>query len=99
MAKAGQGNHYYGDTADDLMEPLPRGIRPSGKPVPEGAHLTASVPTGAKVELLNDYAGNAQQGWRLPDVAWGAEAWAVLRIRLPKGCCPGGQSLPASRFR
>lgn len=94
MAKAGQGNHYYGDTADDLMEPFQEEFDLLANLCLKGLTLTASVPSGAKVELLNDYAGNAQQGWRLPDVAWGAEAWAVLRIRLPKGMLPQeGQSL------
>ena len=27
-------------------------------------------------------------GWRLPDLAWGAEAWAVLRLKLPAGALP-----------
>lgn len=94
MAKAGQGNHYYGDTADDLMEPFQEEFDLLANLCLKGLTLMASVPSGAKVELLNDYAGNAQQGWRLPDVAWGAEAWAVLRIRLPKGMMPPeGQSL------
>jgi Ca-activated chloride channel family protein len=95
MAKAGQGNHYYGDTADDLMEPFQEEFDLLANLCLKGLTLMASVPSGAKVELLNDYAGNAQQGWRLPDIAWGAEAWAVLRIRLPKGMLPPErQSLP-----
>ncbi len=95
MAKAGQGNHYYGDTADDLMEPFQEEFDLLANLCLKGLTLMASVPSGAKVELLNDYSGNAQQGWRFPDVAWGSEAWAVLRIRLPKGILPAeGQSLP-----
>lgn len=95
MAKAGQGNHYYGDTADDLMEPFQEEFDLLANLCLKGLTLTASVPSGATVELLNDYAGSAQQGWRLPDVAWGAEAWAVLRIRVPKEMLPPeGQSLP-----
>ena len=95
MAQAGQGNHYYGDTADDLMEPFQEEFELLANLCLKGLTLTASVPRGAKVELLNDYAGDAQQGWRLPDIAWGAEAWAVLRIRLPKGILPPeGHSLP-----
>lgn len=94
MAKAGQGNHYYGDTADDLMEPFHEEFDLLANLCLKGLTLKASVPSGAKVELLNDYAGNAQQGWRLPDVAWGAEAWAILRIRLPQGMLPPeGESL------
>lgn len=95
MATGGQGNHYYGDTADDLMEPFQEEFDLLANLCLKGLTLTASVPSGATVELLNHYPGDAQQGWRLPDVAWGAEAWAVLRIRLPKGMLPTeGKSLP-----
>lgn len=63
--------------------------------MPERAHARGIGAGRAQVELLNDYAGNTQQGWRLPEVAWGAEAWAVLRIRLPKRILSQeGQSLP-----
>ena len=95
MARAGQGNHYYGDTADDLMEPFQEEFDLLANLCLKGITLSVTVPTGARVELLNDYAGSAKQGWSLPDVAWGAEAWAVIRIRLPKAMLPPeGQSLP-----
>jgi Ca-activated chloride channel family protein len=95
MAKAGLGNHYYGDTADDLMEPFQEEFDLLANLCLKGLILSVTVPSGAKVETLNDHAGDAARGWRLPDVAWGAEAWAVLRVRLPKAMLPPeGQSLP-----
>jgi len=32
-------------------------------------------------------------GWRLPDLAWGAEAWAVLRLKVPVASLPATGSL------
>ena len=37
-------------------------------------------------------------GWRLPDLAWGAEAWAVLRLKVPAEVLPAlGQLLSVLR--
>ena len=96
MAQSGQGNHYYGDTAKDLMEPFQEEFDLLANLCLKGLTLKATTPNGAKVELLNTYTGNSNDGWHLPDIAWGAEAWAVLRIRIPKEILPGeGQYLPA----
>jgi Ca-activated chloride channel family protein len=56
MAKRGQGNHYYGDTAADLFEPFAEEfdfisatcIRAPGQAVAAPQH-------GVKIRLLNDY--------------------------------------------
>lgn len=88
MAKAGRGNHYYGDTADDLMKPFQEEFDLLTNICLKDLTLSVTLPAGAKVEMLNDYAGDAAQGWRLPDLAWAAEAWAVLRVRLPKAIIP-----------
>ncbi len=88
MARAGQGNHYYGDCAEDLMEPFQEEFDLLANLCLKGIKLSVAVPNGAKVDLLNDYVGTVNECWRLPDVAWGAEAWAVLRVRLPSTLLP-----------
>ena len=36
-----------------------------------------------------------ERGWRLPDLPWGAEAWAVLRVEVPAGAVPAvGSTMP-----
>jgi hypothetical protein len=52
------------------------------------------------VEMLNDHvaagdAGDGRQAWMLPSLAFGGEAWAVLRVRVPEGH-GGGRVLSAS---
>jgi Ca-activated chloride channel family protein len=56
MARSGQGNTYYGQTADDL---------------------------------LDDYVADGEGAWLLPSLAFGGEAWAVVRARVPKGHAGG----------
>jgi Ca-activated chloride channel family protein len=87
MARAGGGNHYYGDTADDLMEPFQQELELLGNLCLRDLRLAATVPDGFAVEIVNQLP-KTDTGWRLPDLAWGAEAWAVLRVTVPAGALP-----------
>lgn len=92
MARAGGGNHYYGDTADDLMEPFQQELELLGNLCLRDLRLQASAPQGLQVRMLNDLPA-ADGGWRLPDLAWGAEAWALLRLTVPPGALPSPGAL------
>ena len=87
MARAGGGNHYYGDTAEDLMEPFQQELELLGNLCLRDLRLSATPPDGFSVEVANQFPALAE-GWRLPDLAWGAEAWAVLKIKVPAGALP-----------
>lgn len=84
MGRAGGGNHYYGETADDLRGPFEQELALLENLALRDVQLGVAVPAGVRVELLNGYAVQ-DGGWRLPDVAWGAEAWALLRLHLNAG--------------
>ena len=88
MARAGGGNHYYGDTAEDLMEPFQQELDLLANLALRQVELSVSVPDGLCVQMLNELP-TVEAGWRLPDLAWGAEAWAILRVTVPAGALPG----------
>jgi Ca-activated chloride channel family protein len=88
MARAGGGNHYYGDTANDLMEPFEQELDLLNNIAMRQVELSVTAPDGLQVEMLNALPTTAA-GWRLSDLAWGAEAWAVLRVKVPGGALPG----------
>ena len=94
MAQAGGGSHYYGETAEDLMEPFQQELDLLENLCLRDVTLHVTVPAGVKATMLNDIPAlpteGEAQGWRLPDLAWGAEAWAVLRLEVER------QHLPAS---
>ena len=97
MARAGGGNHYYGDTAEDLMDPFQQELELLNNLCLRDLRLSATVPDGVEVQVVNDLP-SIEGGWRLPDLAWGAEAWAVLRLKVPAGALPPvGQLLSALR--
>ena len=86
MAKAGQGNHYYGETAQDLFEPFAEEFDLLTHLYARDVRLSLGTPTGISASLLNDYTVEDQRGYpviRLPDLAWGAEAWALVELQLP----------------
>lgn len=82
MARAGEGNHYYGDTTEDLMAPFIEELDLLDSTCLRRLVLKVSAPEDVRVELRNAYPA-AAGGWRLPDLAWGAEAWALLRVHVP----------------
>lgn len=82
MARAGGGNSYYGETAEDLMDPFQQELELLGNLCLRDLRLKVQVPDGVQVQMVNELPA-ADGGWRLPDLAWGAEAWAVLRLTVP----------------
>lgn len=87
IARAGAGNHYYGDTAEDLMEPFQQELELLGNLCLRDLRIKVSAPDGVEVAMLNDLPA-VGDAWRLPDLAWGAEAWAVLRLTVPVVALP-----------
>lgn len=86
MAKSGQGNHYYGATAQDLFEPFAEEFDLLTNLYAGKLRLSLGAPEGIKASLLNDYTVEDSRGFpviRLPDLAWGAEAWALLQLEVP----------------
>lgn len=97
MARAGGGNHYYGDTAEDLMDPFQQELELLGNLCLRDLRLSAVGPDGIEVQMVNGLPP-VDGGWRLPDLAWGAEAWAVLRLKVPGAALPPiGQLLAVLR--
>jgi Ca-activated chloride channel homolog len=87
MARAGGGSGYYGDTAEDLREPFERELDLLANLCLLRPTFSVHAAPGATVECLNELPAQ-HGGWRLPDLAWGAEAWAVLRLTVPATALP-----------
>lgn len=83
MARAGLGNSYYGATAEDLMDPFREEFELVRALCARKLRLQLAAPDGVTVQVLNGYAFDPASGWQLPDLAWGGEAWAAVRLRVP----------------
>lgn len=79
------------------MDPFQQELELLGNLCLRDLRLSATVPDGVEVQMVNDLPP-VEGGWRLPDLAWGAEAWAVLRLTVPAGALPPlGQLLSVLR--
>ncbi|WP_165456619.1 VWA domain-containing protein [Aquabacterium lacunae] len=93
MAREGRGSQYYGHTADDLMLPFEQELQLIDARCMGDVRLSYRVPQGVQVAVLNDLPRH-DGVLRLPDVAHGAEAWALLRLTVPAELLPAvGQGL------
>lgn len=69
------------------MEPFQQELELLGNLCLRDLRLSATAPDGFGVEVVNQFPA-LEGSWRLPDLAWGAEAWAVLRVKVPAGALP-----------
>ena len=97
LEQCGRGGSYYGETAQDLMEPFERKLDLFDALCFVDLQVSLGIAPGAQASWLNELRVTAD-GWQLPDLAWGSEAWAVLRLNIPQGLLPAeGQALPLMR--
>ena len=85
MAEKGGGNHYYGETAADLMEPFRQEFDLLQDLAARQVTLRVVARAGVSVRVMNDYPRAGADTHRLPDIAYGSEAWALVRLRLTPG--------------
>jgi len=83
MARQGRGNPYYGRTAEDLRQPFQEEFDLLAALVARALALSLATVAGGTVEVLNGYARDGA-AWRLPDLAYDGEAWALARVAIPR---------------
>lgn len=86
MGRQGGGNHYYGDTAADLLEPFAEEFDLISSLYGRHLRLALAAPDGVQIRQLNDYPVEERDGFpliRLPDIPYGAEAWVLLELEIP----------------
>jgi Ca-activated chloride channel family protein len=90
MAAAGRGNAYYGQTAADLADPFAEEFALLTSLAARGLVLKVKAPAGVAVRLRNDYppVDGEPLAWQLPDLAFAAEAWALLEVDVPAAETP-----------
>jgi Ca-activated chloride channel family protein len=89
MARHGQGSSYYGQTADDLMDPFREEFELLNALCARRLRLEIAPAAGVKAKMLNDYVADGDNAWLLPNLAFGGEAWAVVRLRIPSPVAAG----------
>jgi Ca-activated chloride channel family protein len=80
MARAGRGNSYYGQTAEDLMDVFREELALLNAVCARRLELSLKAGDGVRLEMLNDYVRMGERTWCLPDLAFAGEAWALVRL-------------------
>ena len=96
MARAGRGNAYYGQTAADLADPFAEEFDLLAALCARDPVLKVIAPIGSVVRMRNDHepVPGADASWRLPDIAFGAEGWAIVEVDLPEGVATDDLAAP-----
>jgi Ca-activated chloride channel family protein len=83
MARAGRGNSYYGQTAQDLMDPFVEELDLLAALCARNVRLRLVAAPGVRATVLNDYPALPDGSLRLPDLAHEGEAWALVQLTVP----------------
>jgi Ca-activated chloride channel family protein len=84
MATAGRGNAYYGQSAEDLMDSFRQEFDLMSSLCARNLKLTVSLSENIGVEVVNGYKRDVDGCVLMPDLAYGGEAWALLRLTVPQ---------------
>ncbi|MCR9157082.1 MAG: VWA domain-containing protein [Rhodobacteraceae bacterium] len=82
MAEAGQGRPYYGQTADDLMDPFQEEFELFDALVARSLRLKLTPEPGVRFKVLNLYREGSDGSFILPDLAHAGEVWALLEVEV-----------------
>jgi Ca-activated chloride channel family protein len=82
MARAGGGQQYYGQTADDLFDSFDEELQLLQALCLRRLDLQVIPAPGVIVERVGIVQSNPDGSYRLSELAWGSETWIMLRLHL-----------------
>jgi Ca-activated chloride channel family protein len=87
MAYAGQGQAHYGQTAEDLIDPFKEEFDLLEAVLLRRIRLRLMPEKGVSFEVLNGYSQDNEGRFIMPDLALGADVWALLKIKINSDLC------------
>jgi len=82
MARAGGGQQYYGQTAEDLYDNFEEELSLLQAMYLRQISLKLIPAQGVIVELLNTTTTNPDGTYKMNDLAWGSESWLAFRLHI-----------------
>lgn len=82
MAASGGGQHYYGQTADDMFDNFDEELSLLQSLMLRRMKLRLLPASGVIVEVLNTVNSTSDGAYCMTDLAWGAESWLAVRLHL-----------------
>ncbi|MEC7983564.1 MAG: VWA domain-containing protein [Myxococcota bacterium] len=84
MSESGGGNSYYGETAEDLMDPFMEEFDLLSSLYAVNIRLRIEETKGYTINVLNRFRQDKIQHYCLPNIAYDSEGWVLLEIDIPK---------------
>jgi Ca-activated chloride channel family protein len=82
MARAGGGQQYYGQTAEDLYDSFDEEFQLLQSLCLRGLHIKLIPAPGVIIEPVGLVQQTTDGTYHLSDLAWGAESWMMLRLHV-----------------
>jgi len=82
MARAGGGQQYYGQTAEDLYDSFEEELSLLQAMYLRKINVKFITAPGVIIEVLSNSVQNTDGSYRFNDLAWGSEAWMGLRLHV-----------------
>lgn len=92
MAASGGGKAYFGETAEDLMDPFREEFDLMRALCARQVRLTLEPAPGVEAKVINLTRRDAEGRTIVPDVAYGGVAWALVRLRVPAALVEPGRA-------
>jgi len=94
IARSGRGNGYYSENAEHLLTRFHEEFSLLSSLCARNVRLLLTPLPGIRCEMLNLYESAKDGSWRLPDLAYDGEAWAVVRLHVGASGLPNaGETL------
>ncbi len=99
MARAGGGQQYYGQTAEDLFDSFDEEFQLLHALCLRQIDLQLIPAPGVIIEPLGMVKKNADGSYHLSDLAWGSESWMMLRLHVSPSAVGSTRALLAASIK
>ena len=85
MAKAGEGNAWYGERVEDLAESFDAEMSYLSAVVWKQVRVSLSSPlsfANQEIQVRNDYAKTGRREWTMPSIAANSEVWMAISLDM-----------------
>lgn len=90
LAHHGQGRCYYGESAEDLLDPFLEEFAFLAARCASDVQVALQTIPGLVVTQATNHLPTGLGAWRLPELAWSSEVWILLKVDVDAATLPKG---------
>ncbi len=88
LAHHGQGRCYYGESAEDLLDPFLEEFEFLAARCASDVQVALQTAPGLTVSQATNHLPSGLGAWRLPELAWSSEVWILLKVDVDAATLP-----------